>query len=88
MRPSIPIAIAAGVIFGFIAGGGVALWSDGSAGGPVAAEWIVGIVVGVVVALVLGLGLGRASGRDLLGEPKRLAGGLGEESATANPDAS
>jgi hypothetical protein len=87
------IAIVIGLVFGWVAAGGVTLLTDdtsgggaSSSGGSAGAEWAVGIGAGAIAALVVGLGLQRAAGRGVLGEPERLAGGVGEESATANPE--
>jgi hypothetical protein len=85
-------AVAVGIVFGWVVAGGVTLLSDdtsstagGSGGGPASAEWLVGLGAGAVAALIVGIALQRASDGHLLGRPRRLAGGVGEESATANP---
>ena len=87
------LAVVIGLVFGWVAGAGVALLSDdtsslgnGSGGGSATAEWVVGIVAAIVATTVVGLGLTRASARGLLDGPRRMAGGVGQESATANPD--
>jgi zinc transporter ZupT len=79
-------ALIAGGLAALVAGVGVALWTNGTPGGPASSEVAVGLIAGVIMFVVTLAVTGRLARKGLLGEPQRMAGGVGEESATANPD--
>jgi hypothetical protein len=67
----IGISLVAGLVAGWVVAGGVVLWSDDGPGGPVAAEWLVGIAVGAGAAALCWMALGRAADRHALGTRRR-----------------